>query len=122
MAKYWGWNLPFWDARGVLLRQEDLRLVKNDLLQLLLTMPGERIHRPDWGCPLRGALFELASADELQRIEEQTVAAIAEHEPRISNVNVLLEPDLDKNLLKVTVSGTLVADPSVKLDLETVLQ
>jgi hypothetical protein len=51
---WFGFNPPFIGGQQkVMSRQEDLRLIKNDLLQLLLTVPGERVHRPTFGSPIR---------------------------------------------------------------------
>ena len=45
-------------ARGLLAAQTGVDQVKADLLQLLLTNPGERVMLLDYGTPLRELIFE----------------------------------------------------------------
>lgn len=62
-------------------------LLLQDIQQLLLTIPGERVNRPDYGCNLRNQIWENMSV-----ASEQGAAAIRESldrfEPRITVINV----------------------------------
>lgn len=64
-----------------------LDLLIQDIQQLLLTVPGERVNRPDYGCRLRNMIWE-----NLQTAAEQGAASIQEaletFEPRITVTNV----------------------------------
>lgn len=123
VANYFGWNPPFvGGAQKVFSRQEDERLIKNDLMQLLLTAPGERVHRPDFGTRLRIALFEPLDAITIEDLANEVKSAIDRFEPRLVNVQVFLIPEADNQLLKVTVIGTYVFNPAQKLTLETSLK
>ena len=44
--------------RGILAQNTGVDQIKADLLQLLLTNPGERVMLPSYGTPLRELLFE----------------------------------------------------------------
>jgi len=57
-STYFGYNVPFYSKTFVLPPQADERLIKNDMLQLLLTSPGERVMRPTYGVPIRQWAFE----------------------------------------------------------------
>ncbi len=122
MATWYGFNPPWFGGPQVVLsRQEDERLIKNDILQLLLTLPGERIHRPDFGCNLRIMVFEpFDTATELSIIGD-IKQAMAQHEPRVTNVEVLLERDIVRHTLYVNVLCRLKSDPNIKLDVELTL-
>jgi hypothetical protein len=65
MATLWGYNFPFYQGttiKGVssivLPRSEDYRLIRNDYLQGLLTLKGERWFRPTFGGDVRKSLFD----------------------------------------------------------------
>lgn len=83
-SKFFGYNIPFLNGRTILPFQTDERLIKNDILQLLLTVPGERIMRPTYGCNINSALFEQNTTELRSFIKEQIYEAITENEPRVS--------------------------------------
>lgn len=83
-SKFFGYNVPFLNGRTILPFQTDERLIKNDILQLLLTVPGERIMRPTYGCNINSALFEQNTTQLRTYIREQIYDAITKHEPRVS--------------------------------------
>lgn len=102
---YYGYNSPFFGGhQNVLSRQSGDQLVKNDLLQLLLTSPGERVRRPDFGTILKQSLFEPMTADKVQEIRSNVGEAIRRFEKRVKvSVNVVSDPD--SNLLSVHLVG-----------------
>lgn len=64
-----------------------LNLLIQDIEQLLLTMPGERVGRPEFGCMLRGRLWE--NIDDVARQGELDIEqAINDFEPRVSLIDV----------------------------------
>ncbi len=123
MATYFGANLPFvGGAQGTMSRQEDVQLVHNDLLQLLFTVPGERIHRPDLGTLLWTTVFEQFDDYSVSQLRESVERAIAEYEPRLTRVNVQLTPIKATRQLTVQVTGdVLLGNKSVPLSLEKTL-
>lgn len=62
-------------------------LLLQDIQQLLLTIPGERVFRPTFGCHLRDQLWENMSQAELNGAAS-IKAALDEFEPRITVTNV----------------------------------
>lgn len=64
-----------------------VNVLLQDIQQLLLTVPGERVNRPDYGCNLRNQIWE-----NMAIVSEHGAAAIREaldrFEPRITVTNV----------------------------------
>lgn len=110
-ATFFGFNPPFLGGpQNVLSRQEDDRLIKNDILQLLLTVPGERVMRPDFGVQLRSFVFEQSTASDINSLQGDIERAIAEFEPRVLVEGVQIERDDDRNGLNVKVVVRLKKD------------
>ena len=119
MAIYFGQNPPFiGGSQKVMSRQEDARLVKNDIIQLLLTTPGERIHNPDFGTPIKSSLFDQSDRSTYTLIAHDIREAISRFEPRIASVQVIVEPGDSEHVVLVKVAGVLTIDPTVVLELE----
>lgn len=118
-ATYYGFNPPFLGGpEGVLSRQEDDRLIKNDILQLLLTVPGERVMRPSFGVNLRNYVFEPGSDAELSILRSEIINQIENEEPRVNIDFVEIQPDLDNNKLQIKISVFLRKDPKRRLTIE----
>lgn len=115
-ATFYGYNPPFVGSiRGILPRQEDAQIIKNDILQLLLTKPGERIYRPDFGTSISNLVFDNINTSTIEIIKNEITDALARHEPRVSvkSINVVnVEHDL---YIKLVVA--LKSDPKVVLDI-----
>ena len=82
-------------ARGLLATQTGIEQVKADLLQLLLTNPGERVMLLGYGTPLRELIFEPNDAILASQAKEMIANSIATWEPRITveQIEVLAEVD-----------------------------
>jgi phage baseplate assembly protein W len=91
-------------------------------LQLLLTVPGERVHRPNFGTRLRTSVFEQLDSIAMEEIVDDIKSALSQFEPRLIGSNVVVEPDDVNQLLKVTVVGSLSYDPTIQIKLETQLK
>lgn len=119
MATFYGFNPPFIGGpQNVLSRQEDEQLIKNDILQLLLTVPGERVMRPDFGVNLRNFVFEQLTTPQLRELESEIGNQVELQEQRVFVDSVDLERDDDKNLLTIRVSTRLKKDPKRQLTIE----
>jgi len=107
-AVYYGINPPFIGGnQNILSIQTDERLIKNDILQMLLTRPGERVYRPTFGTGLRDCVFENMSASDLSVLESDIGQQIATDERVVLNeVQATLSDDgLQLNVL-VNISPT----------------
>tara|TARA_R110000751_G_scaffold37630_1_gene91033 strand:- start:686 stop:1060 length:375 start_codon:yes stop_codon:yes gene_type:complete len=122
MAKFFGFNPPFiGGVEGVMSRQEDDRLIKNDLLQLLLTVPGERVNRPEFGVNLRDFVFEDATNQSLASLAFQVRQQINSQEPRIEILDLQIINDPDLNKIRLNIAFSLKLDPQRVINLEQFL-
>lgn len=80
-----------------------LDLLLQDIQQLLLTMPGERVFRPDFGCPLRTQIWE--NIDEVASSGIGAIkASLAKFEPRITVTSVTSSINRNTDLIVFKIS------------------
>ena len=92
-----------------------LNLLLQDISQLLLTIPGERVFRPDFGCHLRNQIWE--NIDDAANNGAASIrTALAKFEPRIRvtsvGFNINRNTDLISFIIRFSVRDT---DTSVNL-------
>jgi phage baseplate assembly protein W len=75
-----------------------LDILLQDIQQLLLTVPGERVFRPNYGCTLRTFIWE-----NIETVETEGANSIRrslnEFEPRIDVINVTSESNENSGLV-----------------------
>ena len=116
---YYGYNPPFFGGhQNVMSKQSGDRIIKNDILQLLLTMRGERVMRPTWGTIIKSSVME-GITDELKSdIVSDVVAALSRYEPRISATVTVDSREADENQLFVKVEGSFTNEPNHTFEIE----
>jgi phage baseplate assembly protein W len=77
--------------------------VRESIRVILLTEPGERLMREEFGCGLRQYLFEPNTVATRQLIRESIINAIGRWEPRVAVDDVTVERD-DSNPRLVAVN------------------
>jgi phage baseplate assembly protein W len=88
---------------------KDLPILKNEraiirsVRNIVETIPTERFFNPDFGSDVRSSLFGIVDYATVSIIEDQILIAINSYEPRVENVQVTVDPELDSNALEVTV-------------------
>lgn len=121
-ATFFGFNPPFiGGAQNVLSRQEDERLIKNDVLQLLFTVPGERVMRPEFGVPLRNFVFEQSTDSDVTALQGNIESAIVAFEPRVTVDEITIDRDDERNGINIRLVLRLVKDPKRLLTIEQFL-
>lgn len=109
---WYGYGPPFvGGATNIMSPQTNEQLIKNDIMCLLLTLPGERIYRPEFGCELRNYTFELADDADLDDLRRSISEAIQQWEPRVSVSRVDLALDQSNQLLTVVAAVTPNSNP-----------
>ena len=118
-ATYYGFNPPFLGgAENILSRQEDERLIKNDILQLLLTIPGERVMRPDFGVNLRNFVFEQMTTQDMNNLRSEIETQITIQEPRVVVDSVVVSRNDDENRLEIVIIVYFKRDPKRRMTIE----
>jgi phage baseplate assembly protein W len=113
MSDWYGINYPFKGGiQNVLSRQIGTRIIKNDLLQLIFTNPGERVYRPDYGIGIRTYLYEQLDNDSLIILETNIREQISIYETRVSLDQLEITPKRDKNKLDILMVFSLIQSPN----------
>lgn len=122
MSMLYGFNPPFVGGQQKFLsRQEDERLIKNDLLQLLLTLPGERVMRPSFGVNLRNVVFEQLDDVTIQLLREEIAISVARFLPTINLLSLDIRPDAANNTMAISIAFSMVSDPMSVIQLNTLI-
>lgn len=104
MADYLGsgWAFPVRvDARGRVALAHQERDVEEAILIILLTPPGQRVMRPQFGCQIHDLIYAPNNATTAGLAAYYVRSALAMWEPRIRVTDVVAEidPDLPERLL-----------------------
>jgi len=90
LEKFLGLQYPLTvTPRGIMAQKSGVDQIKADLLQLLLTNPGERVMLPAFGTPLRELIFEPNDPALALEAERMVGEAISTWEPRIELKNIV---------------------------------
>ncbi len=79
------------------------RAITRSVRNLVQTIPGERFFNPVLGSGVRRLLFDFIDVATADAIESEILTTVANFEPRVSNVQVQVEPRPDRNNFDVTV-------------------
>ena len=89
--------------------------VRQSIRILLLTEPGERLMREEFGCGLRRFLFEPNTPATRQLIQDRITRAIGRWEPRVALNTVQVDPDPDDSrTVRITITFRLVATQALQ--------
>ncbi len=88
------------DGRGGLAMSAGEEDVKEAIVTILATAPGERVMRPEFGCGLRDYVFEAVDSAVLGLVQTTVREALVRWEPRIevADVTVKAEEDAERRL------------------------
>ena len=91
----------------------DIQAIKRSVKNIILTNKYERPFNPDFGCNLRGFLFENITEPLLVIIKDRVAMAIEKYEPRVSVEDVVVKNSSDPNGINIQVSFLIngVEDP-----------
>ena len=82
-------------------RAEYEESVRQSILVILGTAPGERLMRPDFGCGIHDLVFENLSFGTLGRVQQTVDEALLRLEPRIDVTSIDVRPGGDGNVLLI---------------------
>ena len=93
------------DHTGAIALSTGVADLDSSIALVLMTAPGERLMRPQFGCRIWELLFEPVTGNLLGLIAEAVRDALAQWEPRIVVDEVKPEPDPDNHaLVRINVS------------------
>ncbi len=81
------------DQSGALAFTSGASDIDASLRMVLITAPGERLMRPQFGCKIWDLLFEPVNANTIGLMASAVRDAVAQWEPRVTLEDVEIEPD-----------------------------
>ncbi len=106
-----GWSFPpELDKEGAEPTQmvSDDENIRQSLWVLLSTSPGERVHRPEWGCPIREYAFEIMDVGTQTLLRDAIQRAVVMYEPRIKLDRVIFTPAEERGVLNIELQYTVL--------------
>lgn len=82
--------------------------IKKSVRNIVRTVPSERFFNPIFGSDVKTSLFEFVDFGTASELEDQILVAIENYEPRISNIQVRVDPNADRNEFEVFISYNIV--------------
>jgi phage baseplate assembly protein W len=82
--------------------------IKKAVRNIVRTVPSERFFNPIFGSDVKTSLFEFVDFGTASELEDQILVAIENYEPRISNIQVRVDPNADRNEFEVFISYNIV--------------
>lgn len=80
---------------------------KYNLINFLLTDPGERVFNPTFGAGLRSRLFEQMEPDTFENIERDLTSQIENNFPQVQIEELKVNGSLDRQSINISFSYTL---------------
>ena len=100
MTRFLGYPYPITKTpKGYFHSQDGINTIKSDLLQLILTNPGERIMNPEFGTPLKRLLFEPNDFSARLQARNIIIDSINKWEPRIVIDKIEVSSKIDQSSL-----------------------
>ena len=91
-----GWKYPVEvDRSGGISMSELEESIRQSILIILGTAPGERVMRPNFGCHIHDLLFAPNTLATATVAAEYCVESLAKYEPRIEEIEADAEPSSD---------------------------
>jgi phage baseplate assembly protein W len=71
--------------------QQDERLIKNNVLHNVMTVPGERVHRPNYGTNISSTLFRSVTSDISIDLKTEVIGQVPDNDPRliVKSINIV---------------------------------
>ena len=104
-----GFSFPLGlDSSGSTAITSDDENIRQSMMLILGTAPGERLMRPKFGCAIHDILFEPNTAVTASKIEYEVKKSLHEFEPRVGDIEVRAIPDdSEGNRMNVNISYTI---------------
>ena len=98
-----GVNIPFSGPVAFISNYQTKDSIKNNLINFLLTNPGERIENPTFGAGLRAYIFTQIETNNFEYIKEDLQDKINDNFPNVKLNNLEVFEDVNENTIRVTI-------------------
>lgn len=79
--------------------------IRQSMMIILGTAPGERMYRPEFGCAIHDILFEPNTLLTAAKVEYEVKRSLSAYEPRVNGIEVEAAPDEDEpSRLNISIS------------------
>jgi phage baseplate assembly protein W len=85
------------NPKGFFYIENNVDLIKADLLILLLTNPRERVMLPEYGTPLRRLFFDPSDPIIVRKAKDMIALSLQTWEPRVAIENIYIQAKLDSS-------------------------
>lgn len=92
LGRGWAFPVRIDPATGGVALAEYEADIRQAILIILETAPGERVMRPDFGCGIHDLVFEVVDVATLTRVESAVRDALIRYEARIEVLGVRADP------------------------------
>lgn len=82
--------------------------IKTNLINYLLTNPGERYLNPTFGAGLNALLFEQSTDSVEEEIKFRVQSGIAQYFPQVQINSFQINPDRDRNAITIALSYSII--------------
>lgn len=109
-----GWKFPVrLDEKGRIASVSEEEDIKEAMLIILSTVPGERVMRPEFGCGIHNYVFSVLNSSNVMMIEDEVKKALTLYEPRIVIDEVRVNVDgSEGSQLMISIAYTVLSSNS----------
>lgn len=107
---------------GDLTSVKDETSIKQSIVNLLLTNPGERLFNSEIGCGINALLFEPLDYGIANLVNSEITNTLQEYEPRINIISLNVIPNFDDNGFDVNLEFEIIGREDAPLNVEFFLE
>ena len=96
--------------------------IARSIRNIVFTNPGEKFFQPNFGSRISESLFENLDDISALTIQDEIEDSIRKYEPRVSLIDVTVNPNFDANQFDVVISYRIIGSEVQAQQLEFVLQ
>lgn len=103
-------------------KQQDERMIKNNVLHNILTVPGERVHRPTFGTMVSSLVFKSVLTGAAADVEDEIRSEVSKNDPRVFVKSVVITDGPNNNTLIVNVTVSPVQSPEENIEVRRLIR
>lgn len=102
-----GWQFPITvdEITGRVVESSYEENIRQSIYLIIMTKPGERLMRPDFGCAIHNFMFENIDYTTLSRMKQAVEEALIRWEPRITDTEVtVIDAVKEQNAVEIRIT------------------